>query len=145
MLTWAGTSSFGYEGLPGQDTIIFFGRMGRRQVSSQQYVELFSHFRGRTVDLGTSRTSPPPGSVGAWLKQHVTKTAIASYLGPILVEAGWASRTDAPSEIRFAERVTACCCGGTFCGVQDRSGTRAGCACGGCVSCGGNGGNGHDA
>jgi hypothetical protein len=134
MPTWAGSASFGYEGLPGQDTIIFFGRLGRKQVSSQQYVELFRHFRGRTVELGTSRTAPPPGSVGAWLKEHVTRTAIASYLGPILVEAGWASRTDVPSEIRFAERVTACCCGGTFCGVQDRSGAHPGCTGVGCGS-----------
>jgi hypothetical protein len=44
------------------------------------------------IDIGTSRTSPPDGSLGQWLQQNVTKTAIACYVGPILVEGRYAQR-----------------------------------------------------
>jgi hypothetical protein len=52
--------------------------------------------------MGTSRDNPPTGSVGAWLQENVTKTAIASYVGPILLSEGLASRVPGePSKIRF--------------------------------------------
>jgi hypothetical protein len=53
---------------------------------------LLGHFGGCTVDIGTSRDNPTEGSVGEWLQTHVCKTAIASYVGAILVEEGYARR-----------------------------------------------------
>jgi hypothetical protein len=53
---------------------------------------LLNHFIGQTVSVGTSRTNPPSGSLGSWLNQVVTQTAIASYVAPILIHEGYAER-----------------------------------------------------
>jgi len=63
---------------------------------------LLRAFGGATVGIGTSRTNPTPGSVGEWLQANVTKTAMASFVGPILLAEGYAERVPgASSEIRF--------------------------------------------
>jgi len=51
------------------------------------------------VPIGTSRNDPPAGSVGERLQEHVTKTAIASYVGAILVDEGFPERLG--SDIHF--------------------------------------------
>jgi len=101
--TWAGRSKFEYSGSVAAGTEIRYGKKPYRQkISSGQYRELLMHFKGATVGIGTSRTDPTPGSVGEWLQANVTKTAIASYVGPILLEEGYAERVSgARSEIRF--------------------------------------------
>jgi hypothetical protein len=48
------------------------------------------------VDIGTSRTDPPRGSVGEWLQLNVSKRAIASYVGPILIAEGYAEKAGRP-------------------------------------------------
>lgn len=63
-----------------------------QQISAQQYASLLNHFNGQIVNIGTSRTNPPSGSVGEWLMQNVTRTAMASYVGPILIEEGYAEK-----------------------------------------------------
>src|SRR5215212_10065129 len=70
-------------------------------VTADQLRRLLDHFRGSSVPLGTSRDLARPESVGAWLQKHVTKTAIASYVGPILVHEGWAEWGDS-DVIRFS-------------------------------------------
>jgi hypothetical protein len=55
-----------------------------------------------TVDAGTSRTDPPAKSVGEWFLANVTKTAIASYVCPILIHEGFAERVD-KSQIAFVK------------------------------------------
>src|SRR4030042_7040629 len=79
--TWAGRSRFRYSGSVIQGTTIQYGRgySFSISVSGPQYTGLLNHFHGQTVNIGTSRTDPPPGSVGEWLQAHVTKTGIASY------------------------------------------------------------------
>lgn len=101
--TWAGRSSFEYTGSVASGTEIWYGRRPYHQrISAAQYGALRAHFRGATVGIGTSRTDPTPGSVGEWLQANVTKTAMASYVGPILLEEGYAERVaGARSEIRF--------------------------------------------
>jgi len=101
--TWAGLSSFEYTGSVATGTEIWYGRKPYCQrISAAQYSALLTHFRGVTVGIGTSRTDPTPGSVGEWLQANVTKTAMASYIGPILLEEGYAGRVPgARSEIRF--------------------------------------------
>jgi hypothetical protein len=57
-------------------------------LTAADYARLLATFKGRTVRLGTSRDRPPRDSLGEWLQQNVTKTAIAAYVGPILVAEG---------------------------------------------------------
>jgi hypothetical protein len=100
--TWAGKSRFSYEGSVDTGTEIRYGKRSRVTVSGRQYSALLEHFKGRTVPIGTSRDRAPYESVGAWLQAHVTQTAIASYVGPILVEEGYAERVPGDtSRIRF--------------------------------------------
>jgi len=101
--TWRGRSKFKYSGSVSTGTVIRCGKEFRweARMSEEQWERLLSHFRGRMVSIGTSRTDPPPDSVGEWLQEHVTKTAIASYVGPILIHEGYASRDQKRDRIRF--------------------------------------------
>jgi len=102
LATWGERSSFEYDGSVASGTSIRFGENGRQLVTREQYIALLAHFKGRTVDIGTSRDNPPEGSVGAWLQEHVTRIAIASYVGSILVAEGYAERVPLErSRIRF--------------------------------------------
>lgn len=97
--TWAGKSSFNYTGSVKIGTKITYGNGHSIKVSAAQYNNLLGHFRGRTVSMGTSRDCPPKGSIGEWLQMHVTKTAVASYVGPILINEGYAEKDG--SNIKF--------------------------------------------
>lgn len=91
--TWsAGDSYFEYEGSIESGTDIYFGQNSEKpiNVSKEQYQKLIEHFGGQTVPIGTSRDARPVGSVGEWLENNVVKTAIASYVGAILIEEGFA-------------------------------------------------------
>jgi len=90
--TWAGRSQFRYAGSVAGGVKIHYGSKGRATVTAQDFAALLAAFRGRRVDVGTSRTTPPRKSLGAWLQQHVTRTAIASYVAPILLVEGLAVR-----------------------------------------------------
>ena len=100
--TWSGTSSFSYTGSVKHGTKIRHGNNGAFSVTmtALQYTTLLNYFRRRTVEIGTSRTQPPRGSLGEWLQANVTRTAIASYVGPILIAEGFAAR-DGSTRIRF--------------------------------------------
>lgn len=102
LATWAGRSQFTYTGSVAEGATVEHGGERRRKVdvSADQFRALLKHFRGRTVPIGTSRVDPPEGSLGEWLRQHVTKTALASYVGPVLIAEGYAERASR-SEIRF--------------------------------------------
>lgn len=88
--TWGGRSSFHYNGSVKAGTKIIYGKGWEARVTSREYKRLLDHFKGRRVPCGTSRTEPPPGSLGEWLMRNVTKTAIASYVGAILVKDNYA-------------------------------------------------------
>ncbi len=88
--TWTGRSRFSYSGSVTEGTTITYGSGFSLTISQTQYNALLNHFRSQTVDIGTSRDNPPHGSVGEWLHSNVTKTAIASYVGPILINEGYA-------------------------------------------------------
>ena len=92
METWAGQSTFQYTGSVAEGTTIIYGNGHSARISSGQYSSLLAHFKGRTVPCGTSRTDPPPGSLGAWLQSNVSPTAYASYVGKILVVEGYAQK-----------------------------------------------------
>ncbi|MEQ8235298.1 MAG: hypothetical protein ABRQ23_00800 [Syntrophomonadaceae bacterium] len=105
--TWAGRSSFRYAGSVEKGTIILFGKDGEIKIRPSQYANMLGHFGGRSVAVGTSRTDPPRGSLGEWLKGKVTKVAIASYIAPILINEGLARRDENDSSmINFVDGVT---------------------------------------
>jgi len=85
---------FSYDKGPDGSIRVRFGRNQQVAVAAADLRCLAQEFRGRTVALGTSRDNPPPGSVVDWLQQNVTKVAIASYIGPILVHEGYAVWVD---------------------------------------------------
>ena len=101
--TWAKRSEFSYTGSIKKGTTIYFGKNSSITINPDKYSKLFKHFQGRTVNIGTSRTDPPRGSVGDWFKSNVTKTAIASYVGPILITEGYAEKIRGP-EIKFKNK-----------------------------------------
>lgn len=101
--TWAGKSEFSYEGSVTQGTTIYLGKGSRLNITANQYSTLLDYFLGRTVDIGTSRDKTPRGSVGEWLQANVTKTAIASYVGVILIHEGYAVKVDEGSKIKFKD------------------------------------------
>ena len=86
--TAGGKSEFSYEGDITSGTVIYFGREWKVKISPKQWQDLFNHFKGKTVPLGTSRTEPV--GLGLWLQQNITKTAIASYVDRILEVEGYA-------------------------------------------------------
>ena len=94
--TWGRRKKFSYTGSVGEGTTITYGKAkSRAKVSADQYAALLKHFRGSTVEIGTRRDIRPRGSVGEWLRQqNVTQTAIAPYVGPILIEEGYAEKVE---------------------------------------------------
>ena len=89
--TWRKRSEFTYSGSIQNGTRIYYGsKPWEANVSAEKYQELLRHFRGRSVPCGTSRDDPSSGSLGEWLQKNVTKTAIASYVGSILIHEGYA-------------------------------------------------------
>ena len=101
--TWAGESKFRYDGSVTSGTEIEYGdHFGHKvRIPAEAYANLLRHFSGREVKIGTSRTVPPDGSVGGWLKANASKTALASYVGPILIEEGYAAVGDESDQIVF--------------------------------------------
>ena len=92
--TWGKRSSFDYTGSIETGTEIKFGEGHVRTVTAQQYAALRKHFLNQVIAVGSSRTEPAKGSLGEWLKNNVTTTAIASYVAPILVREKYAERVD---------------------------------------------------
>lgn len=98
--TWAGRSNFNYKGSVGQGTEIHFGNGHIINISAGQYKHLLKVFAGKVTNIGTSRTSPPDGSVGEWLVNNVSRVATASYVGAILIYEGYAEKIGGP-DIKF--------------------------------------------
>lgn len=98
--TWGGLAGFRYSGSVRLGTKITYGRMKHASITAEEYRALLRRFRGTTVNIGTTRTYPPGGSVGDWLMANVTRSGIASYVGPVLVAEGYAEKVDGPM-IRF--------------------------------------------
>ncbi len=103
--TWAGKSQFKYSGSVSQGTKITYGSGFSIAIKADQYSALLSHFKGKTVDIGTIFTNPPRGSLGEWLQQNVTKVATASYVGPILISENYAVKIGG-SQIKFIQKLS---------------------------------------
>ncbi|MEH7378984.1 hypothetical protein V7138_00670 [Bacillus sp. JJ1533] len=81
---------FNYEGSIKEGTTIYFGDGWKVKVAGSHYSTLLEKFDGHTLAIGASRANPPKNSLGEWLMANVTKTAIASYVVPILINEGYA-------------------------------------------------------
>ena len=90
--TWRGRSHFTYTGSIELGTKITYGEGNNINVSAEQYAALREQFINQTIEVGTSRTNVPRRSLGKYLQDNVTRTAIASYVAPILVLEGFAER-----------------------------------------------------
>ena len=90
--TWAKRSQFQYSGSITTGTIITYGSGYTQKITKEQYESLRNAFLGKIIDIGTSRDNAPAGSMGNWLQNNVTRTAMASYVGPILIKEGYALR-----------------------------------------------------
>lgn len=74
-------------------TVITFGEKKTVvKITKEQFEQLLTAFRGKSVKAGTSRDMAPKGSMGHWLQQNLTRTATASYVGAILVDEGYAEK-----------------------------------------------------
>lgn len=98
--TWGGRSQFEYDGSIMEGTTIYYGSESKIYISPKQYSQLLNHFKGESVEMGTSRDSAPIGSVGEWLQDNVTRTAIASYVGSILIHEGFATKNGSTIEFK---------------------------------------------
>ncbi|MFD3157091.1 hypothetical protein ACFIJ5_09555 [Haloimpatiens sp. FM7330] len=101
LATWAGGSTFKYDGSVKIGTRIYFGESGVVEISKLQYQALLKEYTGMTIDVGTSRDKAPIHSLGHWLQKYVTKTAIASYVSNILIQEGYAKKIE-KSIIKFS-------------------------------------------
>lgn len=93
LATWAGRSTFEYRRHANGGYDIRFGHGQTVYVSPALLDALVRTFGNKSLPLGTSRTAPPPNSLGAWLQRHLVPTATASYIGPLLVEIGLAAKS----------------------------------------------------
>ncbi len=100
LATWAEGSNFRYDGCIEIGTRIYFGETGSIEISKQQYKLLLKEFSGLTIDVGTSRNRASTHSLGYWLQNNITKTAIACYIGRILLQEGYAEKNEG-SMIKF--------------------------------------------
>lgn len=96
--TLGGRSSFDYSGSIQEGTRLWFGKnkANKSIVSTTHYENLLAEFRGKTILVGNGRRNRPPGSLGAWLKEHVTSAVIAAYVAKLLIEEGYAIKKDGP-------------------------------------------------
>jgi hypothetical protein len=101
--TWNGKQEFLYSGSVTTGTEIRYGDnfYFKITIDAGIYLALLEAFAGKEVPIGASRTRIPANSLGAWLMTNVTKTAIASYVGPILINEECAKRGRAFGLIQF--------------------------------------------
>jgi hypothetical protein len=90
--TWAGRSEFEYDESVATGTTIYYGSNSSTLVSADQYSALLQRFIGQAPNIGTSRDQAPKGSMGDWLQQNATRTAIALYVGVILIDDEYATK-----------------------------------------------------
>lgn len=100
LATWAEKSKSRYDGCVEIGTMIYCGKNSVVEVTKEQYRSLLDIYAGMTINIGTSRDKASTNSLGYWLQNNVTKTAIASYVGKILVQEGYVEKIEG-SMIKF--------------------------------------------
>ncbi|MCA1318384.1 hypothetical protein LC085_00555 [Bacillus tianshenii] len=102
MKTVVKKKKFHYKGSVESGLEIYFGKelKSKVEVNSFQLENLLDYYKNTIAVIGTSRTTPPQGSIGSWLINNVTKQAIASYIIPILIKEGYVRLVD-NSKVEF--------------------------------------------
>jgi hypothetical protein len=99
--TWGEKSKFAYSGSINGGTKIVFKSGVVLKFSKEEYKKLLGYFSGKTVNIGTSRTSPSQGSLGKWIEENMGKTGTTSFIGAILLKEKYAVKTKKRAEIKF--------------------------------------------
>ena len=72
--TWGGGSTFSYQGNVATGTAITYGKSNAVvKITKEQFEQLLTAFRGKSVKAGTSRDMAPAGSLGHWLLKMCLK------------------------------------------------------------------------
>jgi hypothetical protein len=93
--TWkGGPEQFQYEGSISTGTDIRYGTdfACKATITAVDYQPILRRFTGKEVQIGTSKDRPPSGSVGEWVKANINRSGLMSYIGPILVDEGYAMK-----------------------------------------------------
>ncbi len=101
--TWkGGPEQFQYEGSVATGTELRYGTdfFWKATITAADYQRILRRFSGKEVQIGTSKDSPPAGSVGEWVKANVNKSGLMSYIGAILIAENYATKPR-PGWIRF--------------------------------------------
>jgi hypothetical protein len=85
--TWGGRAQFSYRD-NGNTLSLQYGNGQQYRVSAEHIERLRADHRGQLVAV----FGPAP-SLDAWTKTHVTRTRIATYLAPALIQLGFAERS----------------------------------------------------
>lgn len=91
--TWGGGEErFEYTGSVAGGTTIRYGEAFKwtATISAAHYKSILQKFGGKEIRIGTSKDKPPAGSVGEWVKEHINRSGLMSYVGAVLVEEGFA-------------------------------------------------------
>ena len=71
------------------------------EITKLEIERIKTQFQGKSIKLSASRT-PDEGSFGHWLIDNITGgTVIASYLGPLLINEGFATKDISGKNINF--------------------------------------------
>jgi hypothetical protein len=99
--TWSGRKRFRYTGSVKTGVAVECGKDFAHSYSLDRFQlkEVLMRFSGREVKVGTHRTNPPDGSIGDWIRVEYKLGGFMSYLGPILLEEGFAERGSQPDRI----------------------------------------------
>jgi hypothetical protein len=92
--TWSGKKEFKYSGTVESGVRISCGQAFSHdyEMTAAELWQALIEFSGREAKIGTHRTAPPDGSIGDWIRKRYRKGGIMSYVGPILIEEGYAVR-----------------------------------------------------
>jgi hypothetical protein len=94
---------FMYSGNVNNGTIILYGKdfLNGMEITKEHYLALTNHFKGKTVNLGSSRNKRKEATLGEWIAENITKTAIVSYIVPILIKYKRVKEIKDTSYIKF--------------------------------------------
>ena len=102
MTTWDNRAVFYYHGSVKTGTTVHYGSDFKFfiETTADEYKKMIQQFKGKTVNAGTSKSDPPEGSLGKWIKDSISPNALPSYLAPILIKEKYAKKKG-KSEITF--------------------------------------------
>jgi hypothetical protein len=96
--TFGGRTTFSAELYSNGDIRLRYGAHGTKLVEREVFEKISDQFEGTAIHL-TSQSGP---SLNAWLLEHFSRTRLASYVGAVLIQQGYAVREG--DMLRFPDR-----------------------------------------